>query len=361
MIKKYDVAIIGGGLAGLTTAYYAHKSGMSVVILEKGTLGGGASGGLVGALAPHMPENWNDKKRYQFDALAMSPSFWEEIENISDQKTGYIKNGRLQNIVDERGLEKAIIRAEAAKIQWGHMGEWIIKEDGNHPFHSSPFGYIRDTLSAQIMPRDGMLALSNAVKNIGIEVRENFVVEDIHPQEINGTQKIHATHIVIAAGYASWPWVRKYLGADFGEGTKGQAVMVRPAKPWTYPMITGDGYYIVPHSPNCLAIGSTSERFWMHNKVDEQLDSLFTRVIDDIPTLGDAEILKTWSGIRPRAFRPDPLIGKLEEGIYINSGGFKTGFSFAPKLAQDLVRMIEGASINIPVNFLPKVTQKTLI
>ena len=42
-IKK-DVCVIGGGLMGLSTAYYLSKAGRSVVVLEKKEIGAGASG-----------------------------------------------------------------------------------------------------------------------------------------------------------------------------------------------------------------------------------------------------------------------------------------------------------------------------
>lgn len=41
--KKYDVAIIGGGVSGLTAAIYALRSGLSTVIIEKGMIGGQVS------------------------------------------------------------------------------------------------------------------------------------------------------------------------------------------------------------------------------------------------------------------------------------------------------------------------------
>src|SRR5437867_7704707 len=41
----YDVVIIGGGVHGLATAYYLAKRGVTnVAVLDKGYLGGGASG-----------------------------------------------------------------------------------------------------------------------------------------------------------------------------------------------------------------------------------------------------------------------------------------------------------------------------
>lgn len=45
---KTDVVVIGGGIAGLTAAYLLKKSGLSVAVLEKNTVGSGTSGGTTG-------------------------------------------------------------------------------------------------------------------------------------------------------------------------------------------------------------------------------------------------------------------------------------------------------------------------
>ena len=39
-MEKYDVAVIGGGPAGYTTAIYYRKIGKSVILFEKNELGG---------------------------------------------------------------------------------------------------------------------------------------------------------------------------------------------------------------------------------------------------------------------------------------------------------------------------------
>src|SRR5947208_11149261 len=47
-----DVVILGGGLAGMTTAYYLAKSGVPSVVVERDAIGSHASGFAYGGLSP---------------------------------------------------------------------------------------------------------------------------------------------------------------------------------------------------------------------------------------------------------------------------------------------------------------------
>ena len=71
-----DVEVRGGGVFGLAIAWACAGKGASVRVVEKRTVGGGASGGPVGALAPHSPDNWNPKKAFQLESLLMSRDWW---------------------------------------------------------------------------------------------------------------------------------------------------------------------------------------------------------------------------------------------------------------------------------------------
>jgi len=52
----------------------------------------GASGGLVGALAPHTPDLWLPKKQFQLESLLLAREFWPEVERISGLPTGMKKD-----------------------------------------------------------------------------------------------------------------------------------------------------------------------------------------------------------------------------------------------------------------------------
>src|SRR5215510_7345543 len=47
-----DIVIVGGGIAGMTTAYYLAKSGVPSVVVERDAIGSHASGFAYGGLSP---------------------------------------------------------------------------------------------------------------------------------------------------------------------------------------------------------------------------------------------------------------------------------------------------------------------
>ena len=47
-----DVVIVGGGIAGMTTAYYLAKSGARSIVIERDAIGSHASGFAYGGLSP---------------------------------------------------------------------------------------------------------------------------------------------------------------------------------------------------------------------------------------------------------------------------------------------------------------------
>jgi glycine oxidase len=51
-MSRPDVLIVGGGIIGCALAYYLAKEGVRATVLERGEIGGEASGASAGMLAP---------------------------------------------------------------------------------------------------------------------------------------------------------------------------------------------------------------------------------------------------------------------------------------------------------------------
>lgn len=119
-------------------------------------------------------------------------------------------------------------------------------------------------------------------------------------------------------------------------------------------MIFGDHTYIIPHENGDIAVGSTSENTYADPySVDEQLDQVIERALTICPALRSSRIKHTWANLRPRARKPDPMLGPIDgpEGLYMATGGFKIGLGIAHKSGEVLAAMIAGETVFLPKQF----------
>jgi glycine oxidase len=348
-LARVDVTVRGGGIFGLSIAWACVQRGARVRVIETVALGAGSSGGLVGALSPHVPEAWNPKKAFQLDSLLIAESWWAGVEAASGQPSGYARLGRLQPLPDDRAIEAAKRReAEAAELWQGRAVWQVIPATGAAWEPVSPSGWlVRDTLSARLSPRMGLAALIEALKAKGADV----VIGDGEEQGA----VIHAT------GIAGLVDLSKALGTPVGSGVKGQALSLRHDAR-DQPQLFVDGLHIVPHADGTVAIGSTSETPWTHDGTDAQLDTLHAKAIAAVPALAQAEVTDRWAGIRPKAASRAPLLGEWPDrpGHFIANGGFKIGFGMAPKIAEVMAELILDGRDTIPPDFrVETLLQKT--
>lgn len=341
-MARADVTVMGAGVFGLSIAYCCALRGARAQVIDPNGPGAGASGGLVGALAPHVPESWNDKKAFQLKALLMGPAFWAGVASRGGIDPGYARLGRLQPVTDA-GLDLALARGQSADTLWQGLATWAIVAADDIPgwAPATPSGLlIRDTLSARINPRQAVAALAGAIRVLG-----GAILTEGLPQ---GT-------VVWATGVAG---LREVLGADpppEAGGEKGQAALLALRRP-DMPQIYVDSLHIVPQADGTVAIGSTSERHWSDPAAtDDQLDTLIARARDAVPALRDAPVVARWARLRPRWTTRSPILGlhPIHKGAFIANGGFKIGFGLAPLVGQVMADLVLTGQADIPVGFQP--------
>jgi len=336
-----DVTIHGAGIFGLSIGFVCACRGAKVRIIETKGIGAGSSGGVVGALAPHTPENWNPKKAFQFESLIMAPLFWRKVEKLGRVPTGYAQNGRIQPILNEKGLELAHRRAETAQELWQGMAKWEVLPQTRFDWEPhSPTGYlVHDTLSARIQPYQACQALAKAIIQMGGQIRSNSYRDE--------------GRVLWATGYHGLQDLSETLDRPMGGGVKGQAALLQ-LRASGLPQIYVDSLHIVPHYDDTVAIGSTSERdFDTPSETDSQLDDVLERAYTAMPSLRDARIVQRWAGVRPRAKSRAPMLGRYpgRSGHFIANGGFKIGFGMAPKIAHVMAQFILDGEDTIPEGF----------
>lgn len=339
-----DVTIMGAGIFGLSLAYCCARRGARVQLIEARAPLAGSSGGVVGALAPHVPENWNEKKALQFRALREAESFWADVAAVSGRDPGYARLGRVQPVtIDKLALARS--RAAQAADYWQGFADWRVLPAAQAPglALSGADWVIHDTLSARLHPRQAGQALLAGLQSLGGDIGTGTV------------PPAGAARVVWATGYEGLAELSRDLGRSMGSGVKGQAVLLRHPAPFA-PQLFVDGLHIVPHADGTVAIGSTSERaFDSPDSVDAQCDALVAQARAACPVLQNAQILERWAGVRPRARTRAPLIGPWpgRDGQFVFNGGFKIGFAMAPFLAVLMADLVLEGRDNLPDGFRP--------
>ncbi|MCK0126179.1 FAD-binding oxidoreductase [Gelidibacter sp. F2691] len=336
-----DVTVYGAGIFGLSVAWSCARRGAKVRVIDPNGPGAGSSGGLVGALAPHVPERWNAKKAFQFDSLIMAEGLWAEVEEVSGLSPGYARSGRLQPIADERLLELARARAVEAETHWQGKAVWQVCPTSDFPDWApiSPTGFlIYDTLTARMSPRRAGAALVAAIQAKGGEIVTEGPSEGVE---------------VWATGWRGLIELSEQLGKPVGNGVKGQSALL-DYDARDMPQLFADAVHIIPHADGTVAIGSTSEReFHDPSSCDDALEDVIARARAACPALKDAPVIVRWAGVRPRAKSRAPMLGNhpTRTGAFIANGGFKIGFGMGPRVGELMADLVLDGQDEIPDDF----------
>ena len=80
-MKSWDVIVLGCGVIGASLAREIHKSGATVLVIERGELGREASHAAAGMLAPHGGDLPIPLRELAVASAAMYPEFVRELED----------------------------------------------------------------------------------------------------------------------------------------------------------------------------------------------------------------------------------------------------------------------------------------
>ncbi|KAA1182610.1 FAD-binding oxidoreductase [Rhizobium tropici] len=353
--SSVDLLIVGGGIMGLWAAVHAERLGIQALLVEAGHFGQGASGGLLGALMPHMPDKWSDKKQFQFDALVSLEEEIAALEAETGLSAGYRRAGRLIPLPKPHLRQIALGHSRDAETHWRldkHEFHWHVLDAAPVPGWIEPSaaesGFVFDTLAARVAPRALLNVLRQSLTGAThVQLAEGVAVESIDPDRgLARTNEgdIRFGRCMLAAGHRSFPildGLTEGRKSSLGQPVKGQAAMLKADVDGRLPVIFRDGLYIVPHENGLVAVGSTSEnRFDDPLSTDGQLDDLLAAARAMAPVLVGAEVVERWAGLRPKAVDRDPMVGAHPDhpSLIALTGGFKVSFGLAHRLAEAAVR-----------------------
>ena len=199
-----DIVIIGGGIVGVSSAYYLAKRGISVTLVEKGRIG-----------AEQSSRNWGAVRQQGRDPAelplmqACSREIWGNLEAELEASLDWRREGQMRIAYDLQMLKSfedfmPIARAHGLDTE-------ILTPDqiaDTLPYYDS-----REALGAMFTPSDGCAnpekvapAFTAAAKRLGATINENCAAFNIEKQggKVYGvaTERglIKASQVLVAAG-----------------------------------------------------------------------------------------------------------------------------------------------------------------
>jgi glycine/D-amino acid oxidase-like deaminating enzyme len=408
--EAVDVVVIGAGVIGISTAWFLAKSGLSVLVCEKGRVAGEQSS-----------RNWGWVRKQGRDEaevpIAMkSLDIWEELSKETGEDLGFTRQGLIFLAEDEKDqidfenwmeiarryqLDTRMLSATELGKQLGYS---------NHRWKSA----MHTPSDARAEPFIAVPGIARAAQSLGVKIIENCAVRSIDSEAgvvagvLTETGKVRANAVVCAGGAWSSAFLAN-LGVRFPQLLiKGTVVRTTPVAEayaggatshnfsfrrrqdggYTLSMgnyldhyVSADSFRYFADFLPALKVSWPGMRFRFDDglmarlfpqrrwQADETTPFEQTRVLNpgpnpfvvkkierlmsgNLPVLGDARIEEAWAGMIDAP--PDfvPVMDELpaHKNFYIATGFSGHGFGIGPGAGYVMAKMVQGQEIEFDLS-----------
>jgi glycine oxidase len=329
-MKTADVAIAGGGIIGLATALELAAAGRKVAVFDRGEAMSEASRAAAGMLAGEDPENPRELRELAQLSLALYPEFLARVEELSGAKIPIRTTTTVQGVRHLPAGATALSDAEIQELAPGANSDgWSFYRMAEKSFDAWDL--------AEALPAAALVA--------GVELLESTPVLEVCSWEggvelMTSAGRVAAGAFLNAAG--AWsagiydnlpvgPRKGHMITAELAGEAQMQCVLRTPR------------VYIVPRGGGRYTIGPTLEDAGFNKDVlPEQIQELFQKALDLWPTLRDATVAETWTGLRPGSEDGLPIIDVTGPHCWVATGHFKNGILLGPGTARVISQWILG-------------------
>ena len=335
-----ECLIIGAGVSGLASAHRLLLQGVSVTVVERGSVGRESSWAGGGILAPLCPWDYaEDVNRLTTLGGDLFPQWVAALHTATGIDPEYEVSGMLVLPPFDRSLARQWCDAHGVRLE--EKGEGLLLPE-----------------VAQVRNPRLVRALRRHVEMLGGRIIENCEVQGIATEGgrvqalSTSCGEFVAERYVVTAG----AWSKQVLGKhalrlDI-KPVRGQMLLFKFATPPLQHILLQDGMYLIPRRDGHLLVGSTLEDVGFDKSTThEARDSLWQRAALLLPALREMPLVQHWSGLRPASPRNIPTIGRHPhlENLYINSGHFRYGVTMAPASSDILFNIINELNQRIDV------------
>jgi len=371
----YDVAVIGGGIIGLSISYFLLKKGKKVALIEKNEIGWGASGACDEMIL------LQSKKPGILLGLAMESL--EMYKYFTDKKAmdlGFENRGGMIFIENKEQYE-IMEKFVDAQRKYGLDVEIIDKKEVFKRQPNVKKDIIASTYSkkdSQVYPFKVMRTFIQECLKMGLDIKRKINIYDIEQKKdywniiFDNHTAVETQYVVNAAG--AWaPDIGRLVGIDIPITPKrGQILITEQIPPigetnaWSAEYIAaklnpdlmkninerfrqlGIGFaFSQSSSGNCL-IGSTRENVgYSKETTQEALKIIRDQTVKYFPILANVHIIRSIAGLRPATPDGKAIMGEIENrrGFFIAAGHEGDGIALAPVTGKIMAELINGGDV----------------
>ena len=372
-----QAVVIGGGITGVSAAYWLRRFGVEVTLIERRGLSGGATGRNGGHIVSGPTLDFGEAvKRYgPHTARAI---FQYTLDNLAALQTFVIENqidcemalgGTATLALDPTELSQLAetagqLSAHNIPFDWWDAATASART-GSPDFLGGPF----NPNAGRLWPAKLVFGLAGQASRFGANIQTGTEVLNVEPASTHFT--VHTTRGAVHAEvivYATNAWARTLIPAleQIIVPVRGQVLVTEPAPPmWGFGFVTNHGYeYCTQRADGRIVLGgmrwksatlemNIADDSTLHPEVSAGLRGFLPA---HFPALRGIKIQQEWSGIM--AFTPDfnPLIGPLPNrpGEYIAAGYSGHGMPMAFGAGKTAAEMIADRTLeNFVKAFLP--------
>lgn len=369
---KVDVAIVGGGFTGLSTALHCAEKGLSTHVVEARQIGFGGSGrncGLVNAALWLPPQQVRKQLGSTYgprfiDQFGKGPEYVFSLIEKHQMRCEVTRTGTIHAAHSPAGFKELQGRA----AEWQRLGEPVDLLDRDHTAEltgtSRLYGGLLDHRAGTINPMSYCRGLARAARNAGATISTGVTATSLNRdngQWIVQTNKgaVRADKVILGTNAYTdslWPGLNKIFTIIhyFQLATTpldDSAAHILPGR---------QGFWSTGHimfnfrrdSFDRLLIGSmgrvhgTTERGLSKRWAERQIKRYY-------PTLNAVKFEQAWYG--QIAMTPDhlPRIYELDAGLFTSIGyngrGITTGTMFGKAMA-DLLTGMDKSDLPLPIS-----------
>ncbi len=366
-MAKEKIAVIGGGVLGCALCWRLAKAGFPVVLLERGCLASGASGGNLSQISiVDRLEDWH------IAVTLHTLNLYRELK----ERYGldYHASGGATVLRNDTEMEAAAAAAAALQA-YGIPGRVVTGKAGMAAIEpeldpKTAMGLLHCGWEGKVDAFSATLLFARLAKEAGAHILAHAEVtgfglrgQSVH--SVTTTRGVFEADVVINAG---GPWSDHVAGLAGVElpvlcRHRGSALVSRPMPPVVRSTVVGGGFLLSEAAGGTaeggLRIGlgllqnahgsiflsqATLENAANEREVDLKSMVLIARqAIRYFPRLEHLEILRAWSAPTTYTLDGAPLFGFSEklENLFICTG-FKGAFSTALGVAEEAVNVFKG-------------------